>query len=91
MGKIIDFFKNKDNLYGVLIAAFFGIFGGMIPFAFDATSLVLALIVSFIMSLFASWYKESRRLGEKPKYFYMPYVIGCAIGLVATFFMWLAV
>lgn len=90
MKKLIDWLTKKDNLIGIGIAAFLGLFGGMIVPSFEVTSLFWAWVGVAGGTLVAALFKESRRgVNEvRPDKFYMPYIVGGILGGLLFTVLW---
>lgn len=86
-----DFFKSlitSDGKISVVLTVFLAIFGGFVAFGFEATP-IIAVICSIICALIAFFFKESRRSTneEKPKYYFVPYIVGGVIGVLSVWLM----
>ena len=80
---------NKDNLIGFGMAIFFGIFGAMIVFSFNVTSVIAGMFGALVGICGATAFKEWRRgrYEGRPKRWYLPYIIGGIVAEILTILM----
>lgn len=83
---MIEWFKVKDNLIGMVMAIFFGIFGMCAVFAFEITSVLLGTLGTILGVCGAAAFKEWRRGKNeiRPEKWYIPYIVGGAIAELIT-------
>ena len=69
----------KDFLLSILVVLITGFFGGGILIGIEITNWLPVVLGTLAGCALGTWFKEWRRFAEKPKYWYVPYIIGTII------------
>lgn len=82
---------NKDYLFSFLYTIFFGVLGAMCVFGFDIVSLPLGIIGALVGVIGMAIFIENRRstVEERPKYWFVPYIISGSLSTIVAWLMWL--